>query len=116
MLIIYAIIVEGNVVDLFQAGFLPGLLATAGYMVAIAVVVRIDPLAGPAATAKPTPPNAGSSLRHIWTVGVIFVVVMGGIYSGIFTPTEGAGVGAVATFLVAVTLRRHALGRDFSTR
>jgi TRAP-type C4-dicarboxylate transport system permease large subunit len=49
VLIIYAIIIEGNIVDLFQAGFLPGLLATAGYMAAIAIVVRIDPAAGPAA-------------------------------------------------------------------
>ena len=102
VLIIYAIIVEGNIVDLFQAGFLPGLLATAGYMMAIAVVVRFDPKAGPAV------PRADSaerwhSLRQIWTVAAIFVVVMGGIYSGIFTPTEGAGVGAVATFLLAVT-------------
>jgi C4-dicarboxylate transporter, DctM subunit len=102
VLIIYAIIVEGNIVDLFQAGFLPGLLATAGYMMAIAVVVRIDPKAGPA-IARADRAERWNSLRQIWTVAAIFVVVMGGIYSGIFTPTEGAGVGAVATFLLAVT-------------
>ncbi len=102
VLIIYAIIVEGNIVDLFQAGFLPGLLATAGYMVAIAVVVRIDPKAGPA-VARVDSAERWNSLRQVWTVLVIFIVVMGGIYSGIFTPTEGAGVGAVATFLLAVT-------------
>ncbi len=102
VLIIYAIIVEGNIVDLFQAGFVPGLLATAGYMVAIAVVVRIDPKAGPA-VARVDSAERWNSLRQIWTVVAIFVVVMGGIYSGIFTPTEGAGVGAVATFLLAVT-------------
>jgi tripartite ATP-independent transporter DctM subunit len=102
VLIIYAIIVEGNIVELFQAGFLPGLLATAGYMIAISIVARIDPLAGPAGP-RADRAERWQSLRQIWTVGVIFVVVMGGIYSGVFTPTEGAGVGATATFLVAVT-------------
>jgi C4-dicarboxylate transporter, DctM subunit len=101
VLIIYAIMVEGNIVDLFQAGFLPGLLATAGYMITIAIVARIDPKAGPAGP-RATRQERWKALGDIWTVGVIFVVVMGGIYSGIFTPTEGAGVGAVATFLVAV--------------
>ena len=102
VLIIYAILVEGNIVELFEAGFLPGLLATAGYMATIAIVARVDPRAGPA---RPRADSAErwNSLHQVWTVGVIFLVVMGGIYSGIFTPTEGAGVGATATFLVAVT-------------
>jgi C4-dicarboxylate transporter DctM subunit len=48
VLIIFAIIVEGNIIPLFQAGLLPGLLAAAGYMIAIAIVVRLDPRGGPA--------------------------------------------------------------------
>lgn len=101
VLIIYAILVEGNIVHLFQAGFLPGILATIGYIAVIAIVARVNPEAGPA---RPRAARAErwESLRHIWSVVAIFLVVMGGIYSGIFTPTEGAGVGAVATFLVAV--------------
>jgi tripartite ATP-independent transporter DctM subunit len=102
VLIIFAIIVEGNIVTLFQAAFLPGLLATAGYMTAIAIVARLDPTAGPAGP-RATPAERREALRQVWPVAVVFVVVMGGIYSGIFTPTEGAGVGAAATFLVAVT-------------
>ncbi|HWP24895.1 MAG TPA: TRAP transporter large permease [Xanthobacteraceae bacterium] len=100
VLIIYAILVEGNIVHLFQAGFLPGILATIGYIAAIAIVARINPEAGPA---RPRAERAErwTSLRDVWSVALIFLVVMGGIYSGIFTPTEGAGVGAVATFLVA---------------
>jgi tripartite ATP-independent transporter DctM subunit len=102
VLIIFAVMVEGNIVSLFQAGLIPGLMAVAGYLMAIAIVARIDPKAGPAAP-RATRAQRWSSLREIWSVIVIFMVVMGGIYGGVFTPTEGAGVGAVATFLVAVT-------------
>jgi C4-dicarboxylate transporter DctM subunit len=100
-LIIYAIMVEGNIVQLFQAAFLPGILATIGYLTVIAIVVRIDPAAGPAGD-RADAAERWRALRDIWTVILIFAVVMGGIYSGIFTPTEGAGVGAMGTFLVAV--------------
>jgi tripartite ATP-independent transporter DctM subunit len=101
-LIIYAIMVEGNIVSLFQAAFIPGILATIGYFIAISIVVRVDPNAGPAG-ARVTSAERWAALRDIWIVVAIFFVVMGGIYSGIFTPTEGAGIGAVGTFLVAVT-------------
>jgi C4-dicarboxylate transporter, DctM subunit len=100
-LIIYAILVEGNIVQLFQAAFVPGILATIGYLIVIAIVVRVDPAAGPAAARAGTR-ERWLALRDVWPVVAIFAVVMGGIYSGIFTPTEGAGIGAMGTFLVAV--------------
>ena len=102
VLIIFAIIVQGNIVSLFQAAFLPGVLATCGYMIAIAVVSRLAPGTAPAGP-RATMGERWRALRQVWAVGVIFVVVMGGIYLGIFTPTEAAGIGAAATFLVAVT-------------
>ena len=102
VLIIFAIMVEANLVSLFQAGFLPGILAAAGYITAINIVARINPKAGPAAP-RATSLERWSALSEVWSIGLIFLVVMGGIYTGIFTPTEGAGVGAFATFLVAVT-------------
>jgi C4-dicarboxylate transporter, DctM subunit len=100
-LIIYAILVEGNIVQLFQAAFVPGILATIGYLIVVAIVVRVDPAAGPAAVRADTR-ERWRALRDVWPVVAIFAVVMGGIYSGIFTPTEGAGIGAMGTFLVAV--------------
>jgi C4-dicarboxylate transporter, DctM subunit len=100
-LIIYAIMVEGNIVQLFQAAFVPGILAAIGYVIVISIVVRIDPAAGPAAERAGTK-ERWVALRDIWTVILIFVVVMGGIYSGVFTPTEGAGIGAMGMFLIAV--------------
>jgi tripartite ATP-independent transporter DctM subunit len=102
VLIIYAIIVEASVVALFQAAFIPGIFAAFGYIVTIAIVVRINPKAGPAGD-RASRQEKWSALMEIWPVLVIFLLVMGGIYLGFFTPTEGAAVGAVGTFLVAVT-------------
>jgi len=96
------VMVEANVATLFQAAFIPGILAALGYIAVIAIVVRVKPDAGPSG------PRAGRAekwraLIEIWPVLVIFALVMGGIYFGFFTPTEGAGVGAFGTFLIAVT-------------
>ena len=102
VLIIYAIIVEANIATLFQAAFIPGILAALGYMAAIAIVVRVNPEAGPAGPRASTR-ERWAALYDIWPVLVIFVLVMGGIYVGIFTPTEGAGVGVTGTFLIAIT-------------
>jgi tripartite ATP-independent transporter DctM subunit len=102
VLIIYAIIVEANIVTLFQAAFIPGILATLGYIAAIAIMVRINPAAGPAGP-RASGKERWEAVLDIWPVLVIFVLVMGGIYFGFFTPTEGAGVGVVGTFLIAIT-------------
>ncbi len=102
VLIIYAVMVEANVATLFQAALIPGILAALGYIAAIAIVVRINPEAGPAGE-RATRAQKWSALLEIWPVLAIFLLVMGGIYAGFFTPTEGAGVGAMGTFLIAVT-------------
>jgi C4-dicarboxylate transporter DctM subunit len=102
VLIIYAVMVEANVATLFQAAFIPGILAALGYIAVIAIVVRVNPEAGPAGP-KASQSEKWSALLEIWPVLLIFILVMGGIYFGVFTPTEGAGVGAFGTFLIAVT-------------
>ncbi len=102
VLIIYAIMVEASVVQLFQAALIPGLLAALGYILTVAIVVRFVPDAGPAGP-RASRRERIRTLVEIWPVMIIFVLVMGGIYVGFFTPTEGAGIGAVGTFLVAVT-------------
>ena len=105
VLIIYAVMVEANVATLFQAAFIPGILAAIGYILAIAIVVRVNPETGPAGV-KAAASAQWAALVDIWPVLVIFLLVMGGIYVGIFTPTEAAAVGAVGTFLIAVTKGR----------
>ncbi len=101
VLVIYAILTEQNIATLFLAAFVPGILAALGYMLAIMVYVRLFPDSGP-----PGPRcdwrERLRALGRVWQVITIFVVVIGGIYGGFFTPTEAAAIGAIATGLVAL--------------
>ena len=105
ILVIYAVITEQSVGKLFLAGLLPGLVATLGYAVAIAVHVRLRPESGPVVPALPYRARF-RSLASVWPVAVIFLSVIGGIYFGVFTPTEAAAVGAAATALAAIASGR----------
>ena len=96
ILVIYAILTEQSLVHLFLAAMIPGIIATAGYAIAVWAYVRVRPSAGPAAE-RVTWRDRFRSLNAIWPVAVIFGAVVGGIYLGVFTPTEGAAVGAAAT-------------------
>ncbi len=101
VLVIYAVLTEQNIAKLFAAAFVPGILAALGYMLVIAIVVRLYPAWG-GRRLEPMPwPQRMRAQRDVWPVVLIFVIVIGGIYTGIFTPTEGAAVGAVATGLLA---------------
>jgi len=104
-LVVYAILTEQNIAKLFLAAFIPGIIATIGYCLAIAIVVARRPELGPAQP-RSTRIQRRRSFVEIWPVGAVFAVVFGGIYGGAFTPTEGAAVGAVGTF-VAALLRRE---------
>ena len=100
ILVIYAIITEQSIGKLFLAALLPGVIAALGYAAAIIAYVRFNPAAGPAAPQLPF----AERLRGIgkaWPVLAIFLAVIGGIYLGIFTPTEAAAIGAAAIGLVA---------------
>jgi C4-dicarboxylate transporter DctM subunit len=100
VLVIYAILAEQNIAKMFAAAFVPGILAALGYMLVINLVVRFSPSS--AGQIDPMPwGERMQALVAVWPVLLIFAVVIGGIYSGIFTPTEGAAVGAVATGLLA---------------
>ncbi len=104
ILVIYGIMTEQSIRELFAAGFLPGMLGILLYMGAVSWTVWRDPSAGP----KGEPSNHRqrmNALKGVWGTLALFVMVMGGIYGGIFTPTEAAGVGAAGAFLIAM-LRR----------
>lgn len=101
ILVIYSIAVEANIVTMFQAAMVPGVLAALGYMITISLYVRIKPSAGPVGP-KATGQERWESILQTWPVALIFVIVIGGIYVGMFTPTEGAAVGALGTGLIAV--------------
>ena len=100
VLVIYAILAEQNIAVMFAAAFLPGILAAVSYMAVISLICHLKPhLAGTVARASAA--ERWHALLAVWPVIVIFLVVVGGIYSGVFTPTEGAAVGAMATGVLA---------------
>ena len=101
-LVIYAIITEQNIAKMFLAAFIPGLLAAVGYMVVISIIARISPEDAPRGI-KFTWMQRLQALSETWPVILIFIVVIGGIYGGIFTPTEAASIGTLATAIVAWT-------------
>jgi C4-dicarboxylate transporter DctM subunit len=100
VLVIYAILAEQNIAKLFAAAFIPGILAALGYMLVISIVVRVNPKLAGSVPSLPWP-ERWKALGAVWPVIIIFVVVVGGIYTGLFTPTEGAAVGAVSTGVLA---------------
>lgn len=108
VLVIYAVLAEQNVAAMFMAALVPGLLAMAGYMVAIAIYVRVSPGSGPAAP-RMNWAQRWQTIREVWPIVLVFVTVIGGIYGGIFTPTEAAAIGTMATGTLALITRELTL-------
>ena len=104
-LLLYEMLTEKSIGKLFIAGIVPGVLGVIGYIIAIHIVVRRWPELGP-----PGPRLGWSerfrSLGQIWSVGLLFMVVLGGIYLGVFTPTEAGAIGAAGALAIAVGRRR----------
>jgi C4-dicarboxylate transporter DctM subunit len=106
-MVIYGLLTQADIGKLFIAGIVPGLVMIAAYMLAIALVVRLNPAAGPPG------PRSGwvqrwRALSRVWGVALLFVLVLGGIYFGVCTPTEAAGVGSAGALVF--TLARGRLG------
>ncbi|MBA7715327.1 C4-dicarboxylate TRAP transporter large permease protein DctM [subsurface metagenome] len=103
--IIFGIITETSIGHLFIAGILPGLLLTLLFWLVIYLQCKINP-----AIAPPGPKSNWKerlkAIRGIWGIVLLFIIVMGGIYTGVFTPTEAGAVGAFATFLLGAVSRQ----------
>ncbi len=104
ILVVYGISTEQNIAKLFMAAFLPGLIAVVFYLIAIAVTTRLRPAIAPLHPAL-SPRERRAAILGVLPVLLIALVVIGGIYGGIFTPTESAAVGVVATLLVGLARR-----------
>lgn len=101
ILVVYAISTEQNIAKLFMAALIPGLMATAFYIFTIWLWMRFHPGLGP-----PAPPlepgERARAFRNVIPVMIIAVLVVGGIYGGVFTPTESAAVGCIGVLLVGL--------------
>ena len=105
MLVIYGIITEQSIGALLIAGFIPGIVSAIIYMLMIYFRIRLNPQLGPPLPAIPWKERF-IGLRGIWGMLTLLILVLGGIYSGIFTPTEAGGGGAAGAFLLALLLRK----------
>ncbi len=105
LMVLYGIWTETSIGDLFLAGVIPGILLTLGFAGLIFVRCAINPSLGPAG-ARYSWWARFQSLGKLLPVFIVFGIVMGGIYGGIFTPTEASGFGAIAVFVVGLVMRR----------
>ncbi|MEJ8574588.1 TRAP transporter large permease [Microbaculum marinum] len=101
VLVIYAILAEQNIVKMFIAAIIPGIMAAVGFMLVVAVYVRVNPAS---AETRERVDFRGRvrAVVDVWPVALIFLLVIGGIYVGWFTPTEAAAVGAAGTGILAL--------------
>jgi len=104
-LIVYGIIAEQSIGKLFLAGFIPGVLEAVFYIITIFIMCRINPLLGPPGPRSSWRERIGS-LKNTWIILLLFFLVLGGLYFGIFTPTEAAGAGAFGAFIFALARRK----------
>lgn len=103
--ILFGFLTDTSIADLFIAGILPGIFIMGLFIIQIAVQARLNPSLAPAG------PSVGwiDRLKHtylLWPIVLIFVIVMGGIYFGVFTPTEAACIGCLAILLIGVARRK----------
>jgi tripartite ATP-independent transporter DctM subunit len=105
LMVIYGLLTQTSISHLFLAGILPGVLTVLVYMITVSIMTRINPKLGP-----PAPRSSGrqrlAALRDVWGTAALFLLVIGGIYAGIFSPTEAASIGAVGALVLAVLNRR----------
>lgn len=104
ILLMYGLLTETSIRELFAAGFIPGILGIFLYLLAVRYVVWRKPEQGPEAERTPWRERL-DALKSVWGVLTLFIIVMGGIYLGVFTPSEAAGIGAGGAFIIAL-LRR----------
>lgn len=111
-MIVYGILTESNVSRLFMAGILPGILLAVMMMVTIMIMTRVRPEIGPAGPKTTWRAKLGT-IKLIWPTVLLFLLVIGGIYSGAVTPTEAGGLGSFAAIIIAIAMRRLTVKKFF---
>ena len=104
--ILYGILTEESVGKLFMAGIIPGILEAVFYIITIYILCRLNPKLAPPIGERINFREKVVGLKVVWPMMVIFLLVIVGIYAGIFTPTEAGAMGAFGAIVVALILRR----------
>ncbi|MBW1801866.1 MAG: TRAP transporter large permease subunit [Deltaproteobacteria bacterium] len=105
MLVVYGILAEQSIGQLFLAGFIPGIMEALFYMVTIYILCKRNPQLGPKGPATNFRDKI-VALKDTWAMLVLFILVIGGIYVGLFTPTEAAGIGAFGALVLALARKK----------
>ena len=108
-MVVYALISEVSLGKMMMAGILPGVLAVVLFIVTIGLITAVRPELGPAGEKTPWPQKL-KLLREVWPIVALFSIVLGGIYLGVFSANEAAGVGAFGSMALAISRRRLSLG------
>jgi tripartite ATP-independent transporter DctM subunit len=104
LMVIYALLTENSIGQLFAAALFPGLLATFLYIVAVVIAVRVNPELAPTVGSRKLGPKAKLDKSVVAAIS-LFVIVIGGLYSGFFSATEAAAVGAFCAAILAVVMK-----------
>lgn len=106
ILVVYGVITEQSIGKLFIAGILPGILSAIIYALMVIVRVKLNPSLAPA-VGKVTWGERMRSMPKLWSIVILFLIVLGGIYMGVFTPTEAAAMACVAAILLLIIKSNH---------
>src|ERR1700722_1759726 len=112
VLAVYGLITEQDIGKLFIAGIIPGLLAATMYILTINVIILLRPTYLPKGV-KHGWPERLAALRGVWAMALLFCFVIGGLYGGMFTPTEAGSMGAGGAFVIAVARRKLSRAQFF---
>ena len=110
LMILYGVYAQVNIGKLFMAGFLPGILSAAIYMAMIIIRVKLNPDLAPPVTESYSGRDMARAIQQVWPLPTLVICVLGGIFMGIFSPTEAGAIGASAATIIA--LARRALTRE----
>ncbi len=109
LMVLYGLLTETSISKLFLAGILPGILTVIVFMAVISIVTHIRPEYGPRAERASLRARL-RALRDVWGVSLLFILVIGGIYAGIFSPTEAASIGAIGALVLSLFNRTFSAG------
>lgn len=105
IMVLYAIMTETSIIDMFLAGIVPGLILVLLFLIVVLLISWLNPGSAPAGAASTLKEKIGA-FRNVGGTVILFALVLGGIYLGVFTPTEAAGVGAFGVWVLGLIMGR----------